>query len=815
MSIGTVYTELDLDFSKFEKSQYRVLESAKAASLSVEKNWKTLAAKSDTIYQAMANGAINSYNMISHQANVSAAEQFRAQSAMTAKINALNMEAARNPLYETLGIKSRASYEAQKNSIVASYNTIRQSGTVTANELTRIERAKNERLRELNREMVGDHESSLASMTRSVLRLYAAYYVLNQAIRAISAPAEKGFLAVEDYAQSVASLAAMAVTFGERQKGQDLAGQWRDALAYAQGMVPVLEELAAKTLLTGQETVALSNAFARSGVFLDASNAKQIESFQRISNALPLMTQGQEILRQINTEIRSLMTGANEQSSMLLTTLKALDPQIESNLKLWRTEGTVLEHIGDLLTGFGPATGMLENQWQAVKSTIDTTANQVLRGMMKPAYDDIIKSVKELNGVLIDNKRVIIDWGHSFYERLSLISKIFKEIYPYVKVFLGTPLNLESRSLGGGGASRSFAPIPKPGGGASTQGGAGTGGIAGKSDILSQEQLRDLWIKSEGERFQQATEFNEKWLADYKKTVAEQAAIAISSGAWLMEQQRNYDDTLVKMAEDKANRIIVAEQYEFERRQKGYEKFWETMTGMANELQGEAGVGMGRVMGGAKGIMDIMQGKDAYEAQVEAAYDHYQTMQELYWTDYESRVEVADAWQAYIVAAEEATANQRMAISKNMFGTMAGLMTVFYELSNQKSKVFFQLSKAFSIAETIMKTYEAAQSAYAWAATWGGPPAGAAAAAIAVAAGMARVAQIASIQPGAATTGSVHGAGGGTAIVRKQEAAIIPEKSTSRQQVIQFYIYGNVYDEKKLARELQPYLTQAQNDGVQ
>ena len=58
------------------------------------------------------------------------------------------------------------------------------------------------------------------------------------------------------------------------------------------------------------------------------------------------------------------------------------------------------------------------------------------------------------------------------------------------------------------------------------------------------------------------------------------------------------------------------------------------------------------------------------------------------------------------------------------------------------SKTMFEVSKKLSIAETVIRTIESAQSAYAWAAKWGGAPAGALAAGAALTAGYARVDQI-------------------------------------------------------------------------
>ena len=403
-----MYIKLDMDASEYKKTQAEIFADAGKKTDAINRIFKTVGTQSDAMYAAMKKNIELSLDAIKAKYKGSYTEMVRAQEGAVAKINALNQQMAKSPLYETLGIKSIAAINAQKAAIISSYETIKKSGSATAQDLVNIEKAKNAQLKALNKEMAGDHEMSMAAMMRGVLRLYAAYYALRMAVEAVIAPFKKGFLAVDTYNQSVASLAAMVVTFTERQKGMDLAGQWEEALRYSKQMIPVLEQIAAKTLLSGQETTALANAFARQGVFLHANNQEQLEGFTRLSNALPLMTQGQEIMRQINTEVRSLMTGANAQSSMLLTTLRAIDKNVDKNLQTWRAEGTVVENIGEMLKGFGPATSLLEIQWQAVKSTLDTTVTQILRGGMLEVYEDIIEAVQEINKYLLENKEVII-----------------------------------------------------------------------------------------------------------------------------------------------------------------------------------------------------------------------------------------------------------------------------------------------------------------------------------------------------------------------------------------------------------------------
>ncbi len=89
-SVGQIYVELDLDFSKFEKNQQKILQSATTTSLSVEKNWQNLGAKSDAIFTASRNSIINSYEMIKNKAGTSAAEIVRAEEAKNAKLSQLN-----------------------------------------------------------------------------------------------------------------------------------------------------------------------------------------------------------------------------------------------------------------------------------------------------------------------------------------------------------------------------------------------------------------------------------------------------------------------------------------------------------------------------------------------------------------------------------------------------------------------------------------------------------------------------------------------------------------------------------------------------
>jgi hypothetical protein len=122
-------------------------------------------------------------------------------------------------------------------------------------------------------------------------------------------------------------------------------------------------------------------------------------------------------------------------------------------------------------------------------------------------------------------------------------------------------------------------------------------------------------------------------------------------------------------------------------------------------------------------------------------------------------------------------------------------------------KAFFRLQQLAGISATWVATIEAAQKSYAWAASWGGPYAGAAAAAIAYGAGIANVAAITQQQFGGGGSGStaVAGAlpgsdlGNDVPITSAPNTQQFVEGRPSVQIIINGDIHGN--DAEKLVSE--------------
>ena len=573
--LGTIYVEMDLDYSKFEKGQQKILTDAKQTSLSVEKNWKTLGEKSDIIYQAMANGAINAFNMIANKAGTSAAEQFRAQSVMVAKINALNQQQAKNPLYETLGVRSVAAINEQKAAIISSYDTIKKSGTATAQDLinieaaknakiialdnelnavsianaaarkaaneaanadnsdwwmrkistdrkmmqmeteafkenearkkavtdknnsdnaewwnrkisndrkmlnleaeawkenesrkaqdaarpwetlgiksskyydeqkksaadayesikrsssstaddiSRAERAKNEKLKALNKEMVGDHEMSMASMTRALLRFYAAYYVVSSAIRVGYQGIMSGIKAIDDLKLSTIAVASQIATM---QGPENVAENYRKALIYSEQLNKKLMEIDASSYANYQQIQLMNRAMNLQGVLLDANNAKQVESFTALTNAVAMFTQGQDKEKQASQEIRALFSGQVKAGNMLALQMDAQirkQNEYRDGLKGLIAEGEkhgdTLERMMPYLTGIVAASGDIQQTWEAVSSSVSTAWGIMERAVFKDIYKNMTKAGREAAEWMKANAESIADSIRTVYDTL-------------------------------------------------------------------------------------------------------------------------------------------------------------------------------------------------------------------------------------------------------------------------------------------------------------------------------------------------------------------------------------------------------------
>lgn len=423
--VGEIIIALDLDPTAYTAGQKKILAGAKEAVGSIDAQWRKLGGNCDAYYAAMVQSAINSYNKIAAAAKTSSAEQFRAQSAMVAQVNALHQKMNANPLYETLGIKSQAAYKAQEAAIMASYNTIKQSGTATADDLVRIERAKNEKLKALTKEMAGEHEMSMAAMMRAVLRFYAAWYVASSAVQLILIPLKTAMQYLSTIETSSLGIAASFMTSGkfvDKFTGKVLEGQ--EALRTARGLsmsiVKELEYANLQTIATLDELIiayqtALPVALAR------GFNVKQVKDFTvamvQAAGAIGLP------MNQMAEEIRSLLTGAITPRNTRIATVLGLRNEDINEYK--NNAQGLFDFLMNKLSAYQVAGIEAQNTWAGLWSNTKDIVNQLLGNTFEPLFAVIKYEMQNMidDVVTLDKTTRTIKWNQSFLDAIKDIKK--------------------------------------------------------------------------------------------------------------------------------------------------------------------------------------------------------------------------------------------------------------------------------------------------------------------------------------------------------------------------------------------------------
>jgi hypothetical protein len=343
---------------------------------------------------------------------------------MVAKINQINQEITKNPLFEQLGIRSNAAIEENKKAVMRSYDTLAIAAKGNHTELVRLEAAKNEQLKRLNDEMVGTHNMSMAAMTRAVLRFYAAYYVISSGLRGTFDFIMSGVKSIDSMKISVASVAAQITTM-QGDTG-NVTENYRKNVEYAKALIPALMQVDASSLANYEQIQKMNMAMTNQGVILDANNAKQIDAFTALTNAVALYTQGQDKERQASQEIRALMSGQVRAGNMLALQMDAAIKQqgiYKGGLKELVAEGRkhndTLERMKPYLAGIVAAAGDLGTTWEAVSTSAETAWGVVQRALFKDFYKDLTSKGKDFTQWMKSNADDIAEYIKNKYEEVK------------------------------------------------------------------------------------------------------------------------------------------------------------------------------------------------------------------------------------------------------------------------------------------------------------------------------------------------------------------------------------------------------------
>lgn len=282
----------------------------------------------------------------------------------------------------------------------------------------------------------------LHSQIKLIGGAFASYFAADKLIAGF----KKGIEAVDDFQQSVAKTAAMITSF---QGGDNVAENYRRAKEYAEGLNVALQKVDSRTTLNLSGLQAITEEMMKQRLVLDTSNNAQVEGFTRLANAAAVFSRNGADEVQLRQEVASLLRGEVDQNSKLASIAQSMvKGPLKQQLEQWKQSGTILEHLGELFKGFGPAANDLANTWSAVKSSFETAVNVVLRAGFDQISKDICTWLDRANNYLKEHQDLIgnkIKQGwEGFKEGVSKVLPVLQFLVEHAKTFaeiwIGTKL---------------------------------------------------------------------------------------------------------------------------------------------------------------------------------------------------------------------------------------------------------------------------------------------------------------------------------------------------------------------------------------
>ncbi len=249
-----------------------------------------------------------------------------------------------------------------------------------------------------------------------------------------------------------------------------------------------------------------------------------------------------------------------------------------------------------------------------------------------------------------------------------------------------------------------------------------------------------------------------------------------------------------------------------------YEATWSYILHQADSVGGKMGQAMKQMFTGMKGISDIKTGQDPWSHSIAQMGKAQDDLFKKYRAGLIQKSAYDQQYSALSVQMEASADQQKVALYSSGVDMMAGLADSLYQALGQKQGAAFTAYKAFSIAQTAIKTYEGAMAAYSSLAGIPivGPALGAAAFAAVMATGIAQVAKIAAMQPGSGASGASApkaAASSSKSSTKSASTGSATSTSAAQPQVI-INVQGNLVDHDQFARQVYPSIVKAINAGV-
>ena len=227
----------------------------------------------------------------------------------------------------------------------------------------------------------------------------------------VIAGVKKALELIDDFNLSIIKSAALITSF---QGTKDVWQNYQKAYTYSAMLADKLQEIDAKTFAGAKDLQAMTGEMIKQRVLLDVNNKAQVEGFIAIANAVKVMAQGGNSEMQIRQETRALMAGQVNEASALASMVDQIikgegeyKGGLKEAVKHWKDQGTILEEMGKRLIGFTAASKDIEGTWEAVKSSMETAVNKVMRDGFSGVFKDVLSLTEKLNKYLKENSAEI------------------------------------------------------------------------------------------------------------------------------------------------------------------------------------------------------------------------------------------------------------------------------------------------------------------------------------------------------------------------------------------------------------------------
>lgn len=387
---------------RLEESIAKYLKESDAINASVVKENQALASKQrlSTAYN-QTQASLHRVTTAQQQAQ---AATLRAASANTqAQISAVRLGTAQN----------QNAVSANRVTISQNQAAISAQRLATAQSQAQIAALRLQNMQNATATATRNHTKSWLQHIATVASGIIVYQGIRSAMHGVLAIFANSIKAVSDYQDALIGTAAMYTTYAKDQS--NIAETYRLNKEYAEGLIPVLQKIDQYTAMNLDQLMQVNQALATQGVALNTNNEKQVQGYINIANAILFMTKGQASSRQIAQEVRAIIQGQARASDALGRLLESkLGKNYKEQIQQWKRigelqgdSGYLLEKIGELLSGFTPASKDMENTWTAVTSSLKTTFDLISREAMGDVLKDWVKYLKQFNQYLRDHKEEI------------------------------------------------------------------------------------------------------------------------------------------------------------------------------------------------------------------------------------------------------------------------------------------------------------------------------------------------------------------------------------------------------------------------